>query len=67
MGFNHVTYFSFREEMPPPEPRPVVINQYSDEQLLAIVKKMRERTEHYKEKVLDQYASSPEITPPVSK
>ncbi|XP_030204178.1 cyclic nucleotide-gated cation channel beta-3-like isoform X2 [Gadus morhua] len=54
------------EEMPPPEPRPVVINQYSDEQLLAIVKKMRERTEHYKEKVLDQYASSPEITPPVT-
>ncbi|CAL8398300.1 unnamed protein product [Arctogadus glacialis] len=54
------------QEMPPPEPRPVVINQYSDEQLLAIVKKMRERTVYYKEKVLDQYASSPEITPPVT-
>ena len=52
--------------MPPAEPRPVVINRYSDEQLVAIVKLMRERTEHYKEKVLDQYASSPEITPPVS-
>ena len=52
--------------MPPAERRPVVINPYSDERLLAIVRMMRERTEHYKEKVLDQYASSPEITPPVS-
>uniref|UniRef100_A0A8D3CWW8 Cyclic nucleotide-binding domain-containing protein n=1 Tax=Scophthalmus maximus TaxID=52904 RepID=A0A8D3CWW8_SCOMX len=51
-----------REEAPPP----IVINKYSDEQLRAIIKQMRERQELYKEKVVDQYASSPEISPPVS-
>ncbi|XP_077410423.1 cyclic nucleotide-gated channel beta-3-like isoform X2 [Vanacampus margaritifer] len=51
------------EEAPPP---PVIINQYSDEQLRSIAKRMRERLDIYKEKVTDQYASSPEITPPVT-
>lgn len=55
-----------REEAPPPPPPPIVINKYSDEQLRAIIKQMRERQELYKEKVVDQYASSPEISPPVS-
>ncbi|XP_035475158.2 cyclic nucleotide-gated cation channel beta-3-like isoform X1 [Scophthalmus maximus] len=50
------------EEAPPP----IVINKYSDEQLRAIIKQMRERQELYKEKVVDQYASSPEISPPVT-
>ncbi|XP_061821848.1 cyclic nucleotide-gated channel beta-3-like [Nerophis lumbriciformis] len=47
-------------------PPPVVINNYSDEQLRTIVKRMRERLEIYKEKVTDQNASSPEISPPVT-
>uniref|UniRef100_A0A8D3DER3 Cyclic nucleotide-binding domain-containing protein n=1 Tax=Scophthalmus maximus TaxID=52904 RepID=A0A8D3DER3_SCOMX len=53
----------------PPEeaPPPIVINKYSDEQLRAIIKQMRERQELYKEKVVDQYASSPEISPPQEK
>nr|XP_019942829.1 PREDICTED: cyclic nucleotide-gated cation channel beta-3-like [Paralichthys olivaceus] len=53
-------------EQPPPPPLPIVINRYSDDQLRAIIKLMRERQELYKEKVVDQYASSPEITPPVT-
>nr|CBN81805.1 Cyclic nucleotide-gated cation channel beta-3 [Dicentrarchus labrax] len=51
-----------QEEAPPP---PIVINKYSDEQLRSIIKRMRDRLQHYKEKVADQYASSPEISPPV--
>ncbi|XP_053269040.1 cyclic nucleotide-gated cation channel beta-3 [Pleuronectes platessa] len=53
-------------EQPPPPPPPIVINRYSDDQLRSIIKLMRERQALYKEKVLDQYASSPEITPPVT-
>ncbi|XP_077592577.1 cyclic nucleotide-gated channel beta-3-like isoform X1 [Stigmatopora nigra] len=52
-----------KEAAPPP---PIVINAYSDEQLRSVVKRMRDRLEIYKEKVTDQYASSPEITPPVT-
>uniref|UniRef100_A0A8C6PYC9 Cyclic nucleotide gated channel subunit beta 3, tandem duplicate 2 n=1 Tax=Nothobranchius furzeri TaxID=105023 RepID=A0A8C6PYC9_NOTFU len=48
---------------PPP---PIIINKYADEQLRSVAKRMHERLELYKEKVVDQYASSPEITPPVS-
>uniref|UniRef100_A0A3P8PU60 Cyclic nucleotide-binding domain-containing protein n=1 Tax=Astatotilapia calliptera TaxID=8154 RepID=A0A3P8PU60_ASTCA len=54
-----------REEGVPPPPPPIVINKYSDEHLRAIIMKMRERKQLFKEKVTDQYASSPEITPPV--
>ncbi len=56
----------FRQEAAPPPPPPIVINKYSDEQLRAIVKKMNERLQLYKEKVADPFASSPEISPPVS-
>ncbi|XP_060921124.1 cyclic nucleotide-gated cation channel beta-3 isoform X2 [Labrus mixtus] len=49
-----------------PPPPPIVINQYSDEQLRAIVVKMRERLQLCREKVVDKYASSPEISPPVT-
>lgn len=56
----------FRQEAPPPPPPPIVINKYSDEQLRAVIKRMRDRLEIYKEKAVDQYASSPEISPPVS-
>ncbi|XP_045919971.1 cyclic nucleotide-gated cation channel beta-3-like [Micropterus dolomieu] len=54
-----------RQEAAPPPPPPIVINKYSDEQLRALAKRMRERVQQYKEKVVDQYASSPEISPPV--
>ncbi|XP_035512408.1 cyclic nucleotide-gated cation channel beta-3-like [Morone saxatilis] len=54
-----------QEEAPPPPP-PIVINKYSDEQLRLIIKRMRDRLQLYKEKVADQYASSPEISPPVT-
>lgn len=56
----------FRQEAAPPPPPPIVINKYSDEQLRSIIKRMRERLQLYEEKVADKYASSPEISPPVS-
>uniref|UniRef100_A0A3Q4H5M9 Cyclic nucleotide-gated cation channel beta-3-like n=1 Tax=Neolamprologus brichardi TaxID=32507 RepID=A0A3Q4H5M9_NEOBR len=56
---------SGRKEGVPPPPPPIVINKYSDEHLRAIIINMRERKQLFKEKVIDQYASSPEITPPV--
>ncbi|XP_039646829.1 cyclic nucleotide-gated cation channel beta-3 [Perca fluviatilis] len=55
-----------RQEAAPPPPPPIVINKYSDEQLRTIVKSMRERLQLFKEKVEDQYATSPEISPPVT-
>ncbi|TDG97141.1 hypothetical protein EPR50_G00222700 [Perca flavescens] len=54
------------QEAAPPPPPPIVINKYSDEQLRTIVKSMRARLQLYKEKVEDQYATSPEISPPVT-
>uniref|UniRef100_A0A7N6ARW2 Ion transport domain-containing protein n=1 Tax=Anabas testudineus TaxID=64144 RepID=A0A7N6ARW2_ANATE len=56
----------FRQEAATAPPPPIVINKYSDEKLRAIVRRMRERLQVYKEKVVDQYASSPEISPPVN-
>uniref|UniRef100_A0A3P8VT44 Cyclic nucleotide gated channel subunit beta 3, tandem duplicate 2 n=1 Tax=Cynoglossus semilaevis TaxID=244447 RepID=A0A3P8VT44_CYNSE len=53
------------EAAPPPPQPPVVINRYSDDQLRSIILRMRERHQLFKDKVLDHYASSPEITPPV--
>uniref|UniRef100_A0A3B3YIF2 Cyclic nucleotide-binding domain-containing protein n=1 Tax=Poecilia mexicana TaxID=48701 RepID=A0A3B3YIF2_9TELE len=55
------TSSSVNDEAPPP---PIVINKYSDEQLRNVAQRMKERLKLYKEKVIDQYASSPEITPP---
>ncbi|XP_077364794.1 cyclic nucleotide-gated channel beta-3 [Festucalex cinctus] len=49
----------------PPTP-PVVYFRYTDDTLRWLVKTFRERTENLKEKVADPYASSPEITPPVT-
>ncbi|XP_055363997.1 cyclic nucleotide-gated cation channel beta-3 isoform X2 [Betta splendens] len=54
------------QEANPPPTLPVVISKNSDEQIRAIVRRMRERLHVYKEKVIDQYASSPEISPPVT-
>ncbi|KAL4631047.1 cyclic nucleotide-gated cation channel beta-3-like [Arapaima gigas] len=42
------------------------VNKYVDEQLRNITRRLRERTEIYKEKVIDPYASSPEHSPPVT-
>ncbi|XP_032359568.1 cyclic nucleotide-gated cation channel beta-3 [Etheostoma spectabile] len=54
------------QEAVPPPPPPIVINKYSDEQLRTIVKIMRDRLQLYKQKVEDQYTTSPEISPPVT-
>ncbi|TSK34877.1 Cyclic nucleotide-gated cation channel beta-3 [Bagarius yarrelli] len=54
-----------KEAQSPPS-CPVVINKYSDAQLRKIIQQMRQRTEMFKEKVLDPYASSPEHSPPVT-
>ncbi|KAM9487762.1 cyclic nucleotide-gated channel beta-3 [Clarias gariepinus] len=51
----------------PSPPCPVIINKYSDAQLRKIIHQMRQRTQTYKEKVIDPYASSPERSPPVTK
>lgn len=58
---------SFREEAPPSPPPPVVYSRYADDTLRYLVKKLKERTETLREKAADPYASSPEISPPVSK
>lgn len=62
--FISLGFLIFREEAAPP--LPIVVNRYSDEQLRTIIKRMRERLQICKDKVADQYASSPEISPPVS-
>ncbi|XP_030613065.1 cyclic nucleotide-gated cation channel beta-3 [Archocentrus centrarchus] len=51
------------EEVPPP---PVVYSRYTDDTIRSLVKSLRERIEVLKEKVIDPYATSPEITPPVT-
>uniref|UniRef100_A0A665X3D1 Cyclic nucleotide gated channel subunit beta 3, tandem duplicate 1 n=1 Tax=Echeneis naucrates TaxID=173247 RepID=A0A665X3D1_ECHNA len=52
------------ENVPPP---PAVYSHYTDDILRNVVKCLRERKEILKEKVIDPYATSPEITPPVTK
>ncbi|XP_028288518.1 cyclic nucleotide-gated cation channel beta-3-like [Parambassis ranga] len=53
------------EEAPPPPP-PVVYFRYTDDTLRELAKRLRERTLELKEKAIDPYATSPEITPPVT-
>jgi len=53
------------EEAPPPPP-PVVYYREIDDILRSIINKLREQTAILKEKSIDPYATSPEITPPVS-
>uniref|UniRef100_A0AAY4A917 Cyclic nucleotide-binding domain-containing protein n=1 Tax=Denticeps clupeoides TaxID=299321 RepID=A0AAY4A917_9TELE len=50
----------------PPPPPPIVVNRYADDQLRDVVKRLRDRTTLYREKIVDPYASSPERSPPVS-
>ncbi|KAM6900458.1 cyclic nucleotide-gated channel beta-3 [Xenentodon cancila] len=54
------------KEAPPPPPPPVVYFRYTDDTLRNIIQRLKERTEVLKEKVIDPYATSPEITPPVT-
>uniref|UniRef100_A0A3Q1CEG7 Cyclic nucleotide-binding domain-containing protein n=1 Tax=Amphiprion ocellaris TaxID=80972 RepID=A0A3Q1CEG7_AMPOC len=54
------------EEAPPPPP-PVVYFRYTDDTLRELAKKLKERTAELKEKAIDPYATSPEVTPPVTK
>lgn len=56
----------YSEEALSPESRPIVISKHFDAQLIEIVQHYRQRTEQFKEKVIDPYASSPERSPPVS-
>lgn len=51
---------------PPSPPPPVVFSRHTDAVLRDIVLRLRERTATYKQKVVDPYATSPEISPPVS-
>lgn len=54
-------------DAPPPPPPPVVYFRGIDDALRDKIKTLRERQETLKEKAIDPYATSPEITPPVSK
>ncbi|KAI7792693.1 cyclic nucleotide-gated cation channel beta-3 [Triplophysa rosa] len=54
------------EEASAPPPRPIVTTKHIDDQLIEIVKRLQERTEVLKEKIIDPYASSPERSPPVT-
>ncbi|XP_053198326.1 cyclic nucleotide-gated cation channel beta-3-like [Scomber japonicus] len=58
-------YKSYDQEEPPPSP-PIVYSRYTDEMVRHVTKTLRERTEMLIEKVTDPYATSPEITPPVT-
>ncbi|XP_070709434.1 cyclic nucleotide-gated channel beta-3-like [Pempheris klunzingeri] len=54
------------EEAPPPPPPPVVYFRDTDDTLRNLAKRLKERTEILKEKAIDPYATSPEISPPVT-
>ncbi|XP_054893548.1 cyclic nucleotide-gated cation channel beta-3-like [Poeciliopsis prolifica] len=45
---------------------PVVYSRYADDVLRSAIRSLRERTEILKGKAIDPYATSPEITPPVT-
>lgn len=66
VSFFFCYFLLFRQEAQPSLPCPVVINTYSDAQLRKVIQQMRQRTQMFKEKVIDPYASSPERSPPVS-
>nr|XP_015209839.1 PREDICTED: cyclic nucleotide-gated cation channel beta-3 isoform X2 [Lepisosteus oculatus] len=45
---------------------PIIINKYTDDHLRDLVKRLKERTALYREKITDKNASSPEPSPPPS-
>lgn len=51
----------------PPPPPPVVYSHVADDTLRNLIGKLKERTKELKEKAIDPYTTSPEISPPVSK
>ncbi|KAL6098044.1 cngb3 [Pungitius sinensis] len=53
-------------DVPPPPPPPVVYFRGIDDMLRGKIQASRERQETLKEKAIDPYATSPEITPPVT-
>ncbi|XP_060950301.1 cyclic nucleotide-gated cation channel beta-3-like [Limanda limanda] len=53
-------------EQAEPPPPPVVYSHYTDDTLRDLIKRLKERTEMLREKAIDPYATSPEITPPVT-
>ncbi|XP_060950302.1 cyclic nucleotide-gated cation channel beta-3-like [Limanda limanda] len=53
-------------EQPAPPPPPVVYFRYTDDTLRELIKRLKERTAMLREKAIDPYATSPEITPPVT-
>ncbi|XP_035855505.1 cyclic nucleotide-gated cation channel beta-3 isoform X3 [Sander lucioperca] len=53
-------------EEAPPSPPPVVYFRYTDDTLRSMIKNLREQTEMLREKAIDPYATSPEISPPVT-
>uniref|UniRef100_A0A3Q3B6I8 Cyclic nucleotide-gated cation channel beta-3-like n=1 Tax=Kryptolebias marmoratus TaxID=37003 RepID=A0A3Q3B6I8_KRYMA len=48
-------------------PAPPVYSHYADDVLRSVIRRLRERNASLREKVVDPYATSPEVTPPVSK
>uniref|UniRef100_A0A8D3BES9 Cyclic nucleotide-binding domain-containing protein n=1 Tax=Scophthalmus maximus TaxID=52904 RepID=A0A8D3BES9_SCOMX len=67
LWYYFICFFSLSvssENAPPPSPPPVVYSRYADDILRDLSKRLRERTEMLREKAIDPYATSPEITPP---
>lgn len=50
----------------PPPPPPVVYSRVADDALRNLISRLKERTKELKEKAIDPYTTSPEISPPVS-
>ncbi|KAM9332602.1 cyclic nucleotide-gated channel beta-3-like [Pholidichthys leucotaenia] len=65
VSFSLYLFAPFREG-PPPTPPPAVYSRYTDDIVRTLVKRLRERRELLKEKATDPYATSPEVTPPVT-
>lgn len=61
----HVTFVPF-SEAPPPSPPPVVYSHYTEDMLRNMIKRLKQRTADLREKAIDPYATSPEVSPPVS-
>uniref|UniRef100_A0A3Q3VZ33 Cyclic nucleotide-binding domain-containing protein n=1 Tax=Mola mola TaxID=94237 RepID=A0A3Q3VZ33_MOLML len=61
----HVTFVPF-SEAPPPSPPPVVYSHYTEDMLRNMIKRLKQRTADLREKAVDPYATSPEVSPPVT-
>ncbi|XP_040117637.1 cyclic nucleotide-gated cation channel beta-3 [Oryx dammah] len=62
---SHLLFFPFhRKSKPPVAP---VINEYADAQLHSLVRRLRQRTDFYKRKLVEADMSSPESSPQTAK